>query len=178
MQLLTQHIYHCILTFFFTTVRQHLPPHICYPIRLVFHQHLNSHVAYPGIPPEPSNHTRGQFLHLPSYPLLRLLWSKSDHKVTKKRILDQYHTSLHLAQPHCASITKHGHHVWQRCHTWCPCLVMLAQCGWAKWSEPSFCASMFLNDLIKKLFIKKFNQKIFSTSQMTVQENLKSVKVH
>ena len=27
----------------------------------MFHQHLNSHIAYPGIPPEPSNHTRGQF---------------------------------------------------------------------------------------------------------------------
>ena len=71
--------------------------HICCPIRLVFHQHLNSHVAYPGIPPEPSNHTRGQFLHLPSYPLLRLLWSKSDNKVTRKRILDQYHTGTSLS---------------------------------------------------------------------------------
>ena len=50
-----------------------LTSHICCPIRLVFHQHLISHIAYPGIPPEPSNHTRGQFLHLPSYPLLRLL---------------------------------------------------------------------------------------------------------
>ena len=30
--------------------------HFCYPIRLVLHQHLNSHVAYPGIPPENSNH--------------------------------------------------------------------------------------------------------------------------
>ena len=69
-----------------------LTSHICFPISLVFHQHLNSHIAYPGIPPEPSNHTRGQFLHLPSYPLLRLLWSKSDNKVTRKRILDQYHT--------------------------------------------------------------------------------------
>ena len=50
-----------------------LTSHICFPIRLVFHQHLNSHVAYPGIPPEPSNHTRGPFLHLLSYPLLRVL---------------------------------------------------------------------------------------------------------
>ena len=40
-------------------VSKHLT-HFCYPIRLVLHQHLNSHVAYPGIPPENSNHTRGQ----------------------------------------------------------------------------------------------------------------------
>ena len=53
-------------------VSKHLT-HFCYPIRLVLHQHLNSHVAYPGIPPENSNHTRGQYQHLPSYPLLRLL---------------------------------------------------------------------------------------------------------
>ena len=39
-------------------VSKHLT-HFCYPIRLVLHQHLNSHVAYPGIPPENSNHTRG-----------------------------------------------------------------------------------------------------------------------
>ena len=26
------------------------------PIKLVFHQHLNLHIAYPGSPPEPSNH--------------------------------------------------------------------------------------------------------------------------
>ena len=83
--------------FFFHGCEVALTSHICYPIRLVFHQHLNSHVAYPGIPPEPSNHTRGQFLHLPSYPLLRLLWSKSDNKVTRKRILDQYHTGTSLS---------------------------------------------------------------------------------
>ena len=59
--------------FFFHGCEVALTSHICFPIRLVFHQHLNSHIAYPGIPPEPSNHTRGQFLHLPSYPLLRLL---------------------------------------------------------------------------------------------------------
>ena len=34
-------------------VSKHLT-HFCYPIRLVLHQHLNSHVAYPGIPPENS----------------------------------------------------------------------------------------------------------------------------
>ena len=39
-------------------VSKHLT-HFCYPIRLVFHQHLNSHVTCPDIPPENSNHTRG-----------------------------------------------------------------------------------------------------------------------
>ena len=47
-------------------VSKHLT-HFCYPIRLVLHQHLNSHIAYPGIPPENSNHTRGQYQHLSSY---------------------------------------------------------------------------------------------------------------
>ena len=32
-------------------VSKHLT-YFCYPIRLVLHQHLNSHVAYHGIPPE------------------------------------------------------------------------------------------------------------------------------
>ena len=35
--------------------------HFCYPIRQVLHQHLNSHVAYPGIPPENSKHTPKHF---------------------------------------------------------------------------------------------------------------------
>ena len=52
-------------------VSKHLN-HFCYPIRLVFYQHLNLHVAYSGIPPENSNHTQEQYQHLPSYPLLRL----------------------------------------------------------------------------------------------------------
>ena len=60
------------LKVFKRVVSKHLT-HFCYLIRLVLHQHLNSHVAYPGIPPENSNHTRGQYQHLPSYPLLRLL---------------------------------------------------------------------------------------------------------
>ena len=46
--------------------------HFCYPIRLVLNEQLNSHVAYPGIPPENSNHARGQYKHLSSYPLFRL----------------------------------------------------------------------------------------------------------
>ena len=100
------------LTSFFHKCEVALHSLICFLIRLVFLQHLNSYIVYAGSPPEPSNHTRGQFLHLPSYPLLRLLWSKFENKVTKKRILDQYHTALHLAQPHYASITNHGHHTW------------------------------------------------------------------
>ena len=31
--------------------------HFCLTIRLVLLQHLNTHVAYPGIPSENSNHT-------------------------------------------------------------------------------------------------------------------------
>ena len=37
-----------------------LPSHFRFPIRLVSHQHLNSHIAYPGCPPEPSNFTQGE----------------------------------------------------------------------------------------------------------------------
>ena len=46
--------------------------HLRYPNRFV-HQCGHSHVAYPGITPENSNHTRGQCQHLPSFPLPRLL---------------------------------------------------------------------------------------------------------
>ena len=48
-------------------VSKHLT-HFCYHIRLVLHQHLNSHVAYPGIPPEISNHTHGQYQALAIIP--------------------------------------------------------------------------------------------------------------
>ena len=48
-------------TSFFHTSEVALPSHICLPIRQMFRQHLNSHIAYPGSPPEHSNHTRGQF---------------------------------------------------------------------------------------------------------------------
>ena len=37
-------------------VRKYLT-HFCYSIKQVLHQYLNSLVAYPGIPPENSNHT-------------------------------------------------------------------------------------------------------------------------
>ena len=133
---------------------------ICFPIRLVFHQRLNSHKAYPGSPLEPSNHSRGQFLRLPSYPLLRLLWSNLTTRSLERGFSTSITLVLHLAQPHCASISKYGHHIshhvsnlpilWYYqlpltvyqfcgkllmwCHVWCPCLEMLAQCGWAKWS--------------------------------------------
>ena len=62
-----------------------LRSHNCFPIWPVFHQHLNSHIAYRGSPLEPSNQTREQFLYLPSYLPLRLLWLKPDNKVTRKR---------------------------------------------------------------------------------------------
>ena len=87
--------------------------HFCYPIRLVLHQHLKSHVAYTGIPPENSKHTRGQYQHLPSYPLLRLLWSKSDKTSSPERGFSTSITlELHLVQPHCTRIIKHEHHLW------------------------------------------------------------------
>ena len=35
-----------------------LTSHICFSIRLVFYQHLNSHITYPDSPHEPSNHTQ------------------------------------------------------------------------------------------------------------------------
>ena len=56
-----------IYLYFFHNCEVALFSCICFFIRLVFHQHLNSHIVYPGSPPEPSNHSRGQFLHLPSY---------------------------------------------------------------------------------------------------------------
>ena len=93
-------------------VSKHLT-HFCYPIRLVLHQHLNSYVAYSGIPPENSNYTRGRYQHLPLYPLLRLLWSKSDKTISPERGFSTSITlELHLVQPHCTRITKHGHHLW------------------------------------------------------------------
>ena len=140
-------LWYFLICNFFHDCEVALTSHICFPIRLVFHQHLilNSHIACSGIPPQPSNHTRGQFLHLPSYPLLRLLWSKSDNKSPERGFSTSITLALHLAQPHCASITKHEHHIWYHISNiiyrnvmsydiWCPCLVMLAQCGWAKWS--------------------------------------------
>ena len=36
-------------------VSKHLT-YFCYLIRLMFYQHLNSHIAYPGIPSKTSNH--------------------------------------------------------------------------------------------------------------------------
>ena len=87
------------------------PSHICFPVKLVLHEHLNLHLAYPGSPLEPWNHTRGQFLHLPPYPLLRLFWPNSDNSPPERGFSTSITLALHLAQPHCASITKHGHHI-------------------------------------------------------------------
>ena len=53
--------------------------HFCYPIKLVLHQYLNSQVAYPGIQPGNSNHSRGQYQPLPSY----LFSDYSDRSLTK-----------------------------------------------------------------------------------------------
>ena len=47
---LLQYILHC----FFHNCEVALSSHICFSIRLVFHQHLNSRIAYPGSPLEPS----------------------------------------------------------------------------------------------------------------------------
>ena len=75
--------------------------HFCYPISLVFYLHLNSHVAYSDIPPENSKRTQGQYKHLPSYPHLRFLWSKSDKTSAPERVfLTSITLELYLAQLH------------------------------------------------------------------------------
>ena len=85
--------------------------HFCYPIKLMLHQHLNSHVAYPGIPSENSNHTQWQHQHLPSYPIFRLLKAKSDKSSSPDtRFLTSIPLELHLAPLHCARITEDGYH--------------------------------------------------------------------
>ena len=66
---------------FFHNCEAALVSHTCFPIRLEFHQHLNSHITFFGNPTEPSNHTREQFLHLPSYLLIRLY---SDQSMTTR----------------------------------------------------------------------------------------------
>ena len=71
-------------------VSEHLA-HFCYAIRLVHHHHLNSHVAYRGIPLENSNYTRGLYQHFSDYSdyssqitLIRLLFSDySDQRLTE-----------------------------------------------------------------------------------------------
>ena len=85
-------------------VSKHLT-HFCFPIRLVLHQHLNSYVAYPGIPPEISHHTRGQYQHLALYPHFRLLCSKFYQTSSPERALStSIRLELHLVQPHCTKI--------------------------------------------------------------------------
>ena len=79
--------------------------------RLVLHQHLSSHIAYPGNPPELSNTHEGNFCTCH-----RTLFSDySDRCLTtrspERRFLTCITLALHLVQPHCVSITKHGHHI-------------------------------------------------------------------
>ena len=54
----------------------------CYFIRLILYLHLNSYAAYPGISPESSNYTTGQYQHLPSYPF-HIFSDYSDQSLTK-----------------------------------------------------------------------------------------------
>ena len=80
--------------------------------RLVFHQHLNLYICYPGNPLEPPYHTQGQFCTCH-----RSLFSDySDQSLTTRSPDREFSTSitlaLHLAQPFCASITKQKHHIW------------------------------------------------------------------
>ena len=93
------------LIFIKMVVSKHLT-YSCYPIWPVLYQDLNSHAAYPGIPPEKSNHTRGQYQHLISHPLLRLVRSKSD-KTSSPEIgfSTTIPLELYLVKPHCARIT-------------------------------------------------------------------------
>ena len=77
--------------------------HFCYPTRLVLYQHQNSHVAYPGFLSENSNNTRGQYQQVCNRTLF------SDY--SERRFSTSITLELHLVQPHCARITKHGHHL-------------------------------------------------------------------
>ena len=45
-------------------VSKHLA-HFCYPMMPVFHQHLNSDIAYPGVSPENSSHVSRTISALP-----------------------------------------------------------------------------------------------------------------
>ena len=80
-----------------------LSSHSCFPIKLAFLQQLNALIACPGSPPESSNHTRRQFLHLPSY----LLLNYSDQSLITRSPGREFSTrvtlALHLAQPHCTN---------------------------------------------------------------------------
>ena len=87
----------------------YVPSHICFPIRLVFHQHLNSHIAYPD-----SQQNKAISALAIVYPLLKLLWSKSNNNVTRKRILDQCRTGTPLSSTALRSHHQAGtpwHHI-------------------------------------------------------------------
>ena len=89
--------------------------YLSFSIRLVFHEDLNSYIAYPGSSPEPSKHTRGQFLLLPSFTLFS---DYSDYSLKTRSLERGFSTCItlapHLVQPHCASITRHGHHKYDK----------------------------------------------------------------
>ena len=46
--------FYCFCSCFFHHCEVARPLHICVPIRVVFHQQLNSHIAFIGSPPEPA----------------------------------------------------------------------------------------------------------------------------
>ena len=97
-----------ILLFFFHICEVALPSRICFSIMLVFHQHFDSHVAYPGNPPNLQTTQEGNFCTCH-----RTLFSDyAGQSLTTRSPERGFSTSitlaLYLAQPHCASITKHG----------------------------------------------------------------------
>ena len=62
---------------------------------IVFYQHLNSYIFYPGSPLKPSPHTRAiSALTIAPSSQIRLLWQYLYNKVNRKMILDQYHTGI------------------------------------------------------------------------------------
>ena len=56
-------------------------------LSVVLYHHLNSHIAYPGSPLEPSNHNRWQFLYLPLSLLLKTVLQINKKKKTGTFVL-------------------------------------------------------------------------------------------
>ena len=80
---------------------------ICFSIRLVFHQHLNSYIAYPGSPTRTFKQHKGNF-----FTCHRSLFSEYfDQSLTTMFPERGFSTcvtlALHLVQPHRDSITTH-----------------------------------------------------------------------
>ena len=100
-----------ILNTFFHNCEVPRSSHICFPTKLVFHQHLNLHIAYPG------SHSNLQTTREENFCTgHRTLFSDySDQSLATRSPARGFLTSvtleLRLAQPHCASITKYGHHI-------------------------------------------------------------------